>query len=325
MTRAMSGGEADVAMAAAGPTDAEGAAPPESQTACRGAEGARPEDIVFEGLETESFKIVVASVIGPGHRKKNQPRQDSYAIGLDEGRNRVAVVLCDGAGSARRAETGARIVAETVRDALLAAEHALPDPDETGRISKGPWRETAETAVLRARETLAEISNADSEGGALAPYHATLVATLVSSESVLFLHVGDGFAAAVDPQVETDQDAEIAAWERPLCASEAENGEYDNETYFVTEDDWRDRLRVTAAGRAPVVVLITDGPDAFALTRDQSGLAGPLWRGVHAFLDRTPAEDGARALAGTLDSQQARAPDAGCDDKTVAWIRLRAK
>lgn len=308
----MSTGEGNVPITATEATDAA--------RAISGNDGAHPEEIVFEGIENETFKIVVASVIGPGHRKKDQPRQDSFAIGVDAARGRVAVVICDGAGTASRSDVGARIVAETVRDALLAAEHDLPDPGETGSLSTGPWRETAEAAVQAARDILAMMSEAEGEGGVLDPYHATLVAALASREGVILLHVGDGFAAAADPDVETDEAAEIAAWERPICASTAQNGEYENETYFVTLDNWRDTLRVTAAGPAPVVVLMSDGPDAFALTRDGSGLAGPLWRGIHAYLSKTPAAGAARALAGTLDGPQARA--ASSDDKTIAWIRI---
>lgn len=278
------------------------------------------KDIQYSGLDNELAKIVVASVIGPRHRKDKQPRQDAFGYYLDD--NAVAMVLCDGAGSAKRSVVGAVETAEFVSQALLSLKFSLPscsqEMNDQGWCEHA-WREHALDIISGARERLKHCSLMDGEHGSLQSYHTTLVAALAWSEGIVFLHIGDGFAGAVRLPEDGSENDDV--WNKPMLASTPQNGEYDNETYFITMDDWQQTLRISFAAPADVVVLMTDGPDVFALNATADGLATPLWHGIHRHLARTPAKAAARDLAATLDSEDARRLSA--DDKTIAWLALK--
>ena len=77
-----------------------------------------------------------------------------------------------------------------------------------------------------------EILNKDKNNN-LQDYRATLLVALISHEENLLLtiHIGDGYVLAFD---------EINAH----IISEPSNGEYVNETYFFTQNDFEQNLRI---------------------------------------------------------------------------------
>ena len=81
-------------------------------------------------------------------------------------------------------------------------------------------------------------------------------------------HLGDGLAGIVH----------AADWPAALL-SQPQNGEFANETFFVTEDDWRAHLRFMEAPGlrvGGVVALLTDGAMPFVIGQDQVGLRSRL-------------------------------------------------
>ena len=277
-------------------------------------------EIACEGLENDVFKVVVASVVGSRHRKSGEQRQDTFEVKLNN--DSVAISLCDGAGSALYAGMGATAVAHAVTVKLSKIDLPIPSPCSDQREIESAqrlWQKEVELILLSAREIIARISTTVKENASLRPFHTTLVAALVRPIGTVFLHVGDGFAGAV--KVPSDGEENDDVWEKPVHASKPSTGEYENETYFVTMDNWKESLRISFAPPSDVIVLMTDGPENFALNASSEGLAGPLWSGIHRHLVKSPADVGAQDLAGTLDSDDAQRLSG--DDKTIAWISIK--
>jgi hypothetical protein len=101
-----------------------------------------------------------------------------------------------------------------------------------------------------------------------------------------------------------------------------ENGEYANETYFVTGAEWREHLRVVAVPASTRIALMSDGAGSFVMAKGNGGLFRPFVDPVEKFL--LGVEDPAAAdaaLAATLDDPRTHGITG--DDKALL-LALRA-
>lgn len=254
-----------------------------------------------------AWRIYAASATGTSHVGKGIPCQDAFAFHA-EGERLVAVV-CDGAGSASRSDQGSRLVADTVTRVL----------SERLRTGSADWDDEdafeaiASEAIETARAALIDI--ADAAKASLSSYAATLVGFAGDGQRGWFFHIGDGIGVA-----EALSASEASADESSVVSA-PENGEYSNETYFVTGDAWRQHLRVLAV-TAPTarLALMSDGAMPFAMDKGNTGLFKPFIEPVARYLASVGEDDGSRALFGTLDDP--RTHGITSDDKTLL-IALR--
>ena len=256
-----------------------------------------------------TWKVIAAKVTGPDHEEAGLPCQDAYGHLLKG--TRLIAAVADGAGSARFSETGAQTLVDCVISELAQFDTPIESADWDGCDL---WTEILEAAVERARTALTDIiAGMDCEPAAkLSDYHATMVGFIAEPEGGFFFHIGDGTAAAVP---------DVADWQS-CTLSMPENGEFANETYFFTQDDWRDHLRITPFGPSAAIVAVSDGAMPFTVAQGFQGLEARFLAPVTAFLDKATPEAGGAALAGTLDRADARRISG--DDKTFLWARLQA-
>lgn len=252
------------------------------------------------------WRIYAASATGTSHLDKGIACQDAFAFHAD-GELLVAAV-CDGAGSAARSDEGSRLLADSVVAALSERLREQPallggDRDEFAAI--------AADAVGAARERLTE--TAARAQARLSSYAATLVGFAGDAQHGWFFHIGDGIGVAEAEQPEQA--------DRASAVSAPENGEYANETYFVTGEAWRHHLRVLAVP-APLarLVLMSDGAMPFAMDKGNTALFKPFIEPVARYLASVSESEGSRALGATLDDP--RTHGITSDDKTLL-IALR--
>lgn len=152
------------------------------------------------------------SVTGSAHVQAGLPCQDFFAI-TDSEKGRRVVALADGAGSARCCQAGARLAVEAIL--RIIANHS------------GSLREITHDQALEfgrlVRSELVEKSEA--EGNEIGEYACTLLAAAFEDGCSIFWQVGDGAWI-----VETSQGVECATW--PY------KGEFNNQTTFITSEDW---------------------------------------------------------------------------------------
>jgi hypothetical protein len=215
----------------------------------------------------------------------------------------LVAVVCDGAGSAREGRAGANFMARSLAEQIsttLDADRPLLDLQAAGSARlEAILRDAIETVRGRFADLAA------SSELALDDYACTLVGCVASSSGGCLFHIGDGFAIV-----------QGAAGESVL--SRPENGEYADETYFVTDENWRDHLRLTplaAPGRGCVIGLMSDGTAPFAVDRARSGFFRPFIDPVAAYLRNATAPNGDAALRNLLESP--RASEISSDDKTL--------
>jgi hypothetical protein len=248
-----------------------------------------------------AWHVHAAAAIGRSHVEGGLPCQDAYArecVG-----DVLVAVVCDGAGSQPRSHEGAQALSSDVVAALAARVR-----EGTLSPASPDIHAIAREAVTTTRNAL--IERAALDGTALAHFAATLVGVIADRNGGAFFHVGDGVGVAVG-----DDGA--------CVVSLPENGEYANETYFVTGDDWEAHLRVTPiAGPVASVMLMSDGAMPFAMAKDLSAPFGPFFDPVSRYLASVDEATGSQALLGTLADP--RTDTITSDDKTLLVALTRA-
>jgi len=244
-------------------------------------------------------------VQGFDHKNASVPCQDAHAVKLADGDCLVAIVS-DGAGSACRSGRGASLLCEALGNALLAARRARGGT-RLGELDDGVLRDWVEQGIDEVRARL--IAEARETAGSLADFHATLVGAIADGSGGAFFHIGDGAAVAA------------AAHDLGQFAlSAAANGEYANETYFFTMEEWRSHLRLTRFGpQYDLLALMSDGVTPFALSRGGGAPFLPFFEPVSRFLQDSDPETGHAALVELLERDALRAISG--DDKSLVWAR----
>jgi hypothetical protein len=267
--------------------------------------------ITFATPETRSaagicFEAVGACVRGPAHEATGQPCQDFFAIEVCN--DWVVAVVSDGAGSADRAADGARIVSHEICGTLSAFLNDSNRSDALGADLCSSVEGVLIGGIERARQHCLDEAHA---GQTLRSFHATLVGAVVGNTRGVLFHLGDGGGSA---------HRRTTAGLETISFSQPENGEYINETFFFTQERWREHLRLTTiSGSVDAVWLMTDGAYELMVPPKQRRLREVTEREI----DRLVFEEGDRSksdvISAILSSPQATARND--DDKTLVIVR----
>ena len=198
-----------------------------------------------------------ASVIGQSHLTSQIPCQDRFCCKVSSDGRWLSVAVSDGAGSALNAEAGAEITSTFFCEELLGLSKQLEFR------APGEWiNDFVVECVLKVRNELRFKAKSDN----IKSFHCTLVAALIGPEGGFSIHIGDGsiFGGQFKKNL-TQGEIELNS---NFVISVPENGEYTNETFFITEGNWIKHLRVTALPRLDWVVACTDGGAALILEKE---------------------------------------------------------
>ena len=187
----------------------------------------------------------ISSVVGSSHVDRGQGKQDNSNLIEDDNGN-ISFCISDGAGSSKNSEVSSKIVTNFVNQEFLKI------PDLINSKGKGPWiNDFIIQVVIDLRAKLFDtFKNYD-----LRDYHCTLVAGLVFEKTAIVVHVGDGFILAG----KNEEVANENIFNKSLYFSKPENGEYKNETYFITEPIWLKHLRIQVLPDIDWLIAGSDG------------------------------------------------------------------
>ena len=196
------------------------------------------------------WKFVSASAIGVAHLDLNLPCQDACwveVINCSEENDFLVCLAADGAGSAKEAETGARLACETAR-AVISATLANSELQVWDKAIVEDW-------INAIRQVIAETAVAQ----ALTPrdFACTFLGAIIGPEQAIFFQIGDGAMVATSGNVQG-----VVFWPR--------EGQYANMTHFVTDDDALQNLQCCITdSRIDELALFTDGLQRLALIFEQ--------------------------------------------------------
>jgi len=220
------------------------------------------------------------------------------------------MVASDGAGTAALSDRSSKMVATEFAGALIdiAAELAIRPP--------GAWvTDAVIEEVVRLRKKL----RAESKSDDISAYHCTLVAALMGPTGGLTVHLGDG---AVFGGIAGARSTQVIDLADDYVVSAPQNGEYANETVFLTERDWLRNLRIQPVHALDWVILGTDGGMSLAMVGEKTPKSGFVVPVLNELLAEPDAVQRSLRLEAILKDKQA--DSLTNDDKTLV-IAVRGK
>ena len=255
------------------------------------------------------WRYAAASALGTSHARLGLPCQDASACRVLTGAKGEAVLVAaasDGAGSALRAEVGARLACDLVVDEVATLL-------ETGGDLRRITREFLESWLLRFQNEVA--ARAEAEELAPRDFACTLLAAVVGADCAVFFQIGDGTIV-----VSTADEGDSYNW-----IFWPANGEYANTTFFATDPEAASHLSWDLMERrVEELALLTDGLQQLALHFQTRTAHAPFFRPLLAAVRNAgPIEAAALSekLAGYLDSPAVN--ERTDDDKTLILATRR--
>ena len=204
------------------------------------------------------WKSVCCAVQGRGHAKKNIPCQDKVARREENGVQ--VIVLADGAGSASLSHFGAECVVNRI--AAFAADRFFD------LINKADGREVTQEILSVALQALRV--EAELRGCSLKDLASTLLIAAVGGGKFFLAHLGDGVIGYLS-------DTGLKVVTTP------DNGEFSNETVFVTSADAASRMRIYKGDLKKIsgFILMSDGSEQSLYNKRNKTLAPAVKRLMH--------------------------------------------
>lgn len=189
--------------------------------------------------------VTRGSVTGTSHTSQGEEKQDSIAV-VEDIHGNVSFCLSDGAGSSKNSKFSSSITSQFMAQELSKLPSMI---EERGT---GSWiNDYIIQCIINLRAALYEKFDTYD----LRDYHCTLVSGIFFKNTCLVAHIGDG--AVLSGTVSLDNNECLL--NEKLYFSEPENGEYKNETYFLTEPNWLKHLRIKVVPNVSWLIAGTDG------------------------------------------------------------------
>ena len=181
------------------------------------------------------FRIAGASTIGTSHIENEMPCQDKFFS--KKSKNVAAISLADGAGSCSKSDIGAEICSRYIVDFLCN------NFDKSFLKSELEVSEEILKGVNKYLQNMSDELNAP-----LIDFSSTLLFVAAKGNKFIAGHIGDGLIGSFD-----ESGSQIF--------SPPENGEFSNQTFFITMGDAKDHLRIYKGNLNSTLgfILMSDG------------------------------------------------------------------
>lgn len=244
--------------------------------------------------------VKLGTVSVPGQdRNGDQKQNQDCALDFYDGHLAI-IVVCDGAGSKTFGGVGSNYLCRVlIRHLRLTkpSDHVI-------------FRESIERAIDSFRCVIERLCRQKNLKVTLEDFACTMMVCFrqISAHRTLnyCAHLGDGAIFYLD-----------SAFESAEFVSLPENGEYANQTYFVTDENWLDHLRIhSPPDEAFNLILMTDGVTPMALKNNEPFF--DFVRPLMSFLNNSSSQEGGQSLAKMLCSKKSLTISA--DDKSIGWL-----
>ena len=183
---------------------------------------------------TYPLTVAGATRTGKRHLDESQPNQDSFRYRTVPEKHLLIAAVSDGAGSATKSKAGS--LAAVLQAVNVTTEQLIADTPLEKALRSG-----LEAAAQAVRNMAERDPNHD-----ISSYHATLILAAWTPEGVAAIQVGDGAAIVATP-------------DGPKMLTIPQQGEYANETYFITMPQATDIAFFNQTEDADGFIIFTDG------------------------------------------------------------------
>lgn len=240
------------------------------------------------------WKVAGTYVKGISHERQKKDCHDRYSFKFQHGA--VSISLADGAGSALKPEIGAEIATKQVNKTVTKEFDFLFDAD----INSASHKITH--AIRTAFGIYAKTYNCH-----LKDLATTLLFACVKDNKFIAGHIGDGILACLKK-------------DKLIVLSPPDNGEFINETYFITSNSYKARFRLFKGYLENVegFVLMTDGTCESLFDKKEKKVA-PVVLTLFNWLDNYPMQEVNAALKENFESLIKRKTT---DDCSIGLLKL---
>jgi hypothetical protein len=240
------------------------------------------------------WTATAASAIGTSHVAGGKPCQDycDYIRTFIGASPVLVIAISDGAGSAQLSQVGSRATVEYLLGAVPRRIASLIEANQ----------DSAKGILNEARGHLHVV--AADHGCDVADLACTILLAVLGDFISFFVQVGDGAWV-----IQQDEEYTVPIW--------PDNGEYVNETTFLTSSDWQDRLGwYCTYRRIERVAGFTDGLERVALHISTKSAFAPFFDPLFSVVRESGDDETLRsALSEFLSSERLAARTD--DDKTL--------
>jgi hypothetical protein len=167
-----------------------------------------------------TWQAIGESVVGLAHRRNTPPVvcQDAYSIFSTE--QRVALVVCDGAGSSIMSEVGSSQLSQSIVRLIYSLEPAICDLLDSNNNPKfgNIFAQILYNYSIRLLQDIAVNNKRDTKD-----FRTTLLLAVTGEKNIFWLKVGDG-------EIVIEKDGVLE------CIGKSLKGEFSNQTIFVDEN-----------------------------------------------------------------------------------------
>jgi hypothetical protein len=242
------------------------------------------------------WRFAAAKARGVSHVKSDMPCQDRFVCEVIGG-DILGAVVCDGAGSAARAEEGAEIASSLMMASMKAAM----------KKKRKDWGNILYEGALIAREGI--FQEAEAQGNPVRDYACTLLAAAIGPEGGAAIQIGDGVIVTDDGN---------GGWSWVFWP---QHGEFVNTTRFLIDPDAADILMTgdLPAGLSEIA-LTSDGLEQLMLHFASKTAHKPFFDHIFRPLEAADGEAGLDSLSKALETWLSSAEVANRTDDDVSLI-----
>jgi hypothetical protein len=243
------------------------------------------------------WKFLNESVQGTSHRQGGIVCQDSSLVTPD-GEDVIIAVVSDGAGSASESQIGSSLscsMITTCAQDFFAAGGSLAKLDN----------ETIQKWLRDLRDALTK--EAEKRNLKIRDLACTLIFAIVGTDRATFGQIGDGAIVTLDSSTYS-----TVFW--------PQSGEYQNTTFFVTDDDYENHFQIRIDAKAiDELAMFTDGLQMLALNYAAKTVHEPFFKPMFSALR---AASDQRDLIGPLREflNSSNVNNRTDDDKTLVLV-----
>lgn len=245
-------------------------------------------------MDTSRWKVAGTYVTGLSHINKEIGCQDRFAFKIAN--NVTSISIADGAGSVKYAELGSIIVANQINETITKNFDLLFNAEADEARHKL-------THAIRTRLGI----HAKRYSASIKDFASTLIFASVKDGKYIAGHIGDGILGFVEKN-------ELKILSPP------DNGEFVNETYFVTSRSYKTRLRIYKGelGNISGFVMMTDGSCESLYDKKNVSIA-PIVLTLFNWLDNFPIDEVNNALYENFENLIKRKTT---DDCSIGLMKL---
>ena len=238
------------------------------------------------------------SLAGFSHIEKNIPCQDGNAFRLSNDEYILAVT--DGAGSSKYSHLASEFITKKLVNNLNPADLLEKNNKIKFKLELIDFiNKSFEELIIRESSDIPDIKISD--------LATTLILVIGNKDRGYIFHVGDGAALILDSNNMEN-----------FILSEPMNGQYANETYFITMKNWDNYLRISEYNiNFDSIFLFSDGVTPLSLMKGRKPFQGFLLPLIN-HIKKNKNDDYMKVLKNTLNSE--RVKKITDDDKTIVFL-----